>query len=804
MKQHIFRCIVSLVAAVSLLTACSEDPEPVVPRFPEPVSATLSAGDTYTLHIEPNTAWRVAISSDAATYFYLLDEGSKVYTMRGTAGSYDLQIGVASIEEFDTERTCEVLLTMGEGAAEETRTIARLTRGKISRDLQIFAAQAFDEEASDFVQDEAGNYLYAETPISSLDLVKNLNDLYLHRIVVEANHAWAFAGELPAWFTPSVSSGAEGRTELQLRTDKNRYPFEASVAKIGFNDMTVQHAPTLTEATLSIAIPGCADYVSLQLASMLNFNTEGLYNNEGSYVDSGAIGWLNAPMGAVLYKAVKENDYYYTAADRTAWISVEEEADADASMTEGVWSRKVVVKCSPNEGAQREGLLVVVPQSKAGMITDPDMDLFNAEGTALKEEFAAYAVTLTQDAYLSPEEIEPISIVEPEALQAYGGDFAALEESSWVWDTFDVKHAYKMTYSSNESSNGGDLKINVPYERVEIIGFDGTTVLQTNGYDGSVLDGADRSWVTVEQSPYGVEEYRRVTSRLGDQYPNPCPGDMGENEAFLLFKDAEGGNVALIYFVLDPTFKPGGGETDVRVSLVNAVLAAEHGASLAMIVEGDEDFSKEDEAMGIKQYRLTYSNKSANEVVLLNVPDYQLLISQNEWLSAVENGDGTIRVVMDTEEGVGIINLYDSSWQVIVKIVCVMDPEAGVVDLYDPNGAVTFLDRDAAKAMGATLYAIQPDDDSYDGDMGYRGIPQYRLTLKQEGTVVLNVPTYYIAWPYQSWVTCTPDWPETGATEVTVTLQSTGSAQQKCNLTLYVDMSDGSIAAQIECVLLNE
>lgn len=794
----------SLAAVVALLTACSEDPEPVVPRFPEVVTATLSAGDTYTLHIEPNTAWRVAISSDAATYFYLVDEGSKVYTMRGAAGSYDLQIGVSSIEEFDEERTCEVLLTMGEGAAEETRTIARLTRGKISRDLQVFAAEAFDEEASDFVQDEAGNYLYGQTPVSSIALVKNLNDLYLHRIAVEANHAWAFAGELPAWFTPSISSAETGRTELQLRTEKNRYPFEATVATIGFNDMTVQHAPTLTDATLTISIPGCADYVNLQLGSTLNFNTEGLYNNDGSYVDSGAIGWLNAPMGAVVYKAVKENGFYYTAQDRTDWISITEEADAEASMTEGVWSRKLIVKATPNEGAQREGLLVVVPQSKAGSITDPDMDLFNAEGTALKEEFATYSATLTQDAYVSPEEIEPISIVELEALQAYGGDFTALEEDSWVWSTFDVKHAYKMTYSTNESSNGGDLQIHVPYESVEIIGFDGTTILQTNGYDGSVLDGVDRSWVTVEQSPYGVEEYRRVTSRLGDEFPNTCPGDMGENEAFLLFKDASGGNVALIYFVLDPSFKPGGGNTDVSVSLVNPVLAAEYGASLATIVEGDEDFSKEDEAMGVKQYRLTYSNKSANETVLLNVPDYELLISQNEWLTAVENGDGTIRVVMDTEEGVGIINLYDSSWQVIVKIICVMDPEAGEVDLYDPNGAVTFLDRDAAKAMGATLYAILPGDDSYDGDMGYRGVPQYRLTLKQAGTVVLKVPTYYIAWPYQTWVTCMPDWPETGATEATVTLKSTGSTRQKSNLTLYVDMAEGTIAAQIECVLLNE
>lgn len=797
----------SLVAVVALLCGCSDDPEPVTPRFPETVTATVSAGDVYTLHIEPNTAWSVAISSDAATYFHLLEEGSKVYTMRGVAGSYDLQIGVSPIEEFDTERTCEVLLTLGEGTMRETRTIAILTRGLIDRDLQIFAAQHFDEDASDFEKNEAGDYLYSEQPVTSLALVKNINDLYLHRIAIEANHDWAFAGELPAWFTPSVSSGETGRTELQIRTSMNAYPFEDTVAEVGFNDMTVQHAPTLTAAKLSISMPGCASYVGLQLAATLNFNAEGQFDNEGSYVDSGAIGWLTAPLGAVVYKAVKENGYYYTAADRTDWIQFEEEIEAGASALAGVWSRKLVVKTAPNSDAEREGVLIVVPQSMAGSILDPDMDLFNADGTEVKEELKSYISVIKQAAPVVEGDKEPIEIVELGALQAFGGDFTTLEPNSWVWNTFNVEHAYKMTYSSNDSSNGGDLQINVPYASVQMIGFDASTVLQTNAYDGAVVGGEDKSWVTVEMNPYGVENRRRVTSRLGEEYPNTCPGDNGENEAFLLFKDAEGNNIALIYFILDEKFKPGSGDTAGAVSFVDKALAKEHGAMLEVVVEGDEEFSKEDEAMGIQQYRLTYTKASANDVLMLNVPDYQLLISQNEdWLSAVENGDGTIRVVMAAEKQRGIINLYDSSWQVVVKLNCIFDPDAELKEEggYDPKGAVTFLDLAAAEAMGATLLAVSPDDDTYDDDMAAKGVPQYRLTLKQAASITLKVPTYYIAWCYQSWLTALPDWPENGSEEVTITMNSTGSETQHSNLTLYVDMSEGTIAAQIQCVLLNE
>lgn len=802
MKHFMIRWVSSLAVVATLLCGCSEDPDPVVPEFPTQVTATVSAGDVYTLHIAPNTPWQLSVSAESATYFYLLEEGSKVYTMRGIAGSYEVQIGVSTIEEFDTERTCEVLLTLGEGAMKETRTIAVLTRGVISRDLQIFAASTFDEDTSDFTKDETGAYIYSEQPTSAIELVKNLNDIYLHRIVVVANHDWAFAGDLPAWFAPSVSSAQIGRTEVQVRTNKQAYPFEDTEVKIGFSDMTDKHTPTLTAPTLTLKIAGCGDYVNLQLHTQLNYNAAGEYNNEGSYIETGAIGWLTAPLGAVIYKASMVDGRYTTAADQTDWILLNEEIEADATPSAGLWSRKLVVKTRANTGDEREGILVVVPQTVAASIVDPDAQLFNTDGTAVQEQFASYTSLIMQEASIPVGELEPIEIVELEALRAYGGDFAALDENSWVWNQFDVEHAYQMTYATNNSSNGGNLKINIPYETVQIIGFDGSTVMQTNTYNGTVVGGEDRSWVTVAMSAYGIENQRQVLCRLGNEYPNTCPGEMGENEAFLLFKDAEGENLALIYFVLDPTFVPGDKPTD-QVSFVDPSVAAQHGAKLAQIVRGDDDFSEEDEMMGIAQYRLTYSNASANEAVVLNVPSYHLLISQNDWLWAVENGDGTIRVVMDTEEGQGILNLYDSSWQLTVKIVCVMDPSAEP-DPIDPNAPVAFIDPAAAEAMGATLLPIPASDDSYDAELGYKNVPQYRLTLKKAGSVMLKVPTFYFSWCYQSWVSCTPDWPENGASEVSITMTSTGSSVQSSFLTLYANMSEGILAAQIQCVLLNE
>lgn len=803
MKYYIFRLMASVALLSTLFCSCSEDEELTAPHFPEQVTATVAAGDIYTLHIEPNTAWTLSLSTETATYFYLLDEGSKVYKMRGAAGSYDVQIGVADIEEFDTERSCEVSLTLGEGSLQETRTIAILTRGTINRDLQVFAAATFDEELSDFAKDETENYIYGEQPVAAIDLVQNMNDVYIHRIAVEANHPWAFAGEIPAWLTPNVTVADKGRTEVYLRTARTAYPFEDTVAKICFSDMTVEHNPTLTDVELAIAMPGCADYVSLQLGGTLNFNDLGQYNNDGSYVDSGAIGWVHAPMGARVYKVAVENGYCYASEEKTAWFTVTEEFDAEATPEAGIWSRKVTVKPEANTDAAREGMIVVVPQSKASAIKDPDVDLFNADGTALRAEYAAYSSKIQQDAYVNVDELSPIEIASLEALQAYGGDFAVLEENSWIWSEFDTEHAFRMTYPSNDASYGGDLKINKPFDRVEIVGFDGKTLLQTNAYDGTAM-GEDKSWVTVQASPYSIATQRRVTCRLGEEFPNTCPGDMGENEAFLLFKDAEGNILALIYFVLDENYKPGGGsDSDSAISFVDASVAAQCGAKLAEIVEGDADYSAEDAAMGVLQFRLTYTKAAASEQVYLNVPDYRMVIPQQDWLSVDEPGNGTIRISMDTESGTGYVNLYNDQWIVFATIVCVADIKAD--DAYDPNAPVTFVDYEAAQALGAQLFAIPATDDAYDKELGSKGVNQFRLILPKAGSVALRVPNYYFGYQYSGgWLSFTPDWPENGATEVTITMTSTGSSRQSTFLTLYENMSDGTISAQIQCILTNE
>ena len=80
----------SLLAGACLAAAsCSdsdEDTKLPSPNFPEAVSATIEAGGTYTLEIEPNQNWEVSVPTATAAWFWIQDETQKVWTLRGGAG----------------------------------------------------------------------------------------------------------------------------------------------------------------------------------------------------------------------------------------------------------------------------------------------------------------------------------------------------------------------------------------------------------------------------------------------------------------------------------------------------------------------------------------------------------------------------------------------------------------------------------------------------------------------------------------------------------------------------------------------
>ena len=672
MKKQIIRLMTAMVmcAAAVLSIGCEPEPEPepeVTPNFPKLVEKVVKSGETVTLSINPNMAWKVSIPSSSAQYFSLADAAGQL-SMTGEAGAQQIKIKVAELDEFDTDRVCEVALTMNG----KTQTIAKLTRMKLARTVNVYLAQ-YDEANIDFKTDAEGAYVYGSTPVQTLDFLWH-NEQYMHRVVVETNFKWAIGGELPAWLDPSVTSGEAGRTEVFVRTVKEAYPFAAESVELKINDFTNESAP-VEVSKLKVNMPACEAVCEVSISPALTFNAEGHYFNASNdtYLEMGAIATMTAPKGAELYKIVKNNGYLYASSPAADWITIEWEEEWDAAADKaGVWSRKFFVSTTPNEGAEREGMLVALPRTLASKVSDPDYDLFNADGTALKAEYEQYVVSsIKQEAPAEAENKGVIYANDIETMHAFTADFAELAAGAWPWQNAwaQIPNAYKLTYRSNDS--GDDLIFSKPFSRYEIYGFDGA---YSSTYDLSTC------WITIEKSASHKELTNgyKVRMRLGDDpanglYPNTQAGFDGENEATIVFYDENDEAYALIYCVLDPNYMyvP---EVSGEVKFADPALAESLGAKLEKVVEGDPDFSAENNYMGVLQYRLTHTSAMGAQALLL-MPSYNqsFCYPSGSWLSTQQVEGGT-QVIMTPEENYakGHITFHAGN-DVVVYLYCVFN-----------------------------------------------------------------------------------------------------------------------------------
>lgn len=672
MKKQIIRLMTAMVmcAAAVLSIGCEPEPDPepeVTPNFPKLVEKVVKSGETVTLSINPNMAWKVSIPSSSAQYFSLADAAGQL-SMTGEAGAQQIKIKVADQDEFDTDRVCEVSLTM-DG---KTQTIAKLTRMKLARTVNVYLAQ-YDEANIDFKTDAEGAYVYGSTPVQTLDFLWH-NEQYMHRVVVETNFKWAIGGELPAWLDPSVTSGEAGRTEVFVRTVKEAYPFAAESVELKINDFTNESAP-VEVSKLKVNMPACEAVCEVSISPALTFNAEGHYFNASNdtYLEMGAIATMTAPKGAELYKIAKNNGYLYASSPAADWITIEWEEEWDAAADKaGVWSRKFFVATTPNEGAEREGMLVALPRTLASKVSDPDYDLFNADGTALKAEYEQYVVsTIKQEAPAEAENKGVIYANDIETMHAFTADFAELAAGAWPWQNAwaSIPNAYKLTYRSNDS--GDDLIFSKPFSRYEIYGLNGAS---SSTYDLSTC------WITIEKSASHKELTNgyKVRMRLGDDpanglFPNTQAGSDGENEATIVFYDENNEAYALIYCVLDPNYMyvP---EVSGEVKFADPALAESLGAKLEKIVEGDPDFSAENNYMGVLQYRLTHTSAMGAQALLL-MPSYNqsFCYPSGSWLSTQQVEGGT-QVIMTPEENYakGHITFHAGN-DVVVYLYCVFN-----------------------------------------------------------------------------------------------------------------------------------
>ena len=253
-----------------LAVACKPEPQVnVTPVFPDLVQDNnVAPGSTLTLTFDANADWEVSVPSENLQWFWIKDGSFKVDKVSGkvTAGDKSpvtVQIGVSETEEFDTNRSCDVTLTMGG----ESRIIAKYMRPAKARAMAVYVAKVEDGA---FVK-EGDSYVYETVEAAASALVWSDEDRDFRLPVrVESNCSWTM--DLPEWVDANVPESTVGIVEFVLTGAS----LEDASGKITFKD----GGEALKE--LSVSIPSCRE-MSVY-AVQLDENGEFMFSDEGGYL----------------------------------------------------------------------------------------------------------------------------------------------------------------------------------------------------------------------------------------------------------------------------------------------------------------------------------------------------------------------------------------------------------------------------------------------------------------------------------------------------------------------------------------
>ena len=218
-----FTIYLAALAALLAYTSC-EKPEPDDPDTPDtPAEVTVTfpslvenyevaPGETLTLTFTPAKDWTISVPSDNLQWYWIADGTFKVDKFSGKASkeTVTVKIGVSETEEFDTNRSCDVTLTIGD----ESKVIAKYMRPAKERTLSLYTAEL--DEAGDYKLAEDGvSYVYGTEEASAVALVWSASNADFRAPVrIESNGEWTVT--YPDWLTVNVPEKTAGVTEIIL------------------------------------------------------------------------------------------------------------------------------------------------------------------------------------------------------------------------------------------------------------------------------------------------------------------------------------------------------------------------------------------------------------------------------------------------------------------------------------------------------------------------------------------------------------------------------------------------------------
>lgn len=525
---------VLLASSALMLSACSssdEDaPETTTPVFPEMVSKTIPAGETFCeVTFTPNMDWTVSIPTDAETsrWFKLSDGVIESTSISGRASAEPVTIQVTTIdqESFDLSPVCEVSLTMGG----QTQVIAQVTRGTAAREFNLYLSK-YDTNENDFMP-----YEFEETPLAKYDgteapttAPEGATELkWPVRVgepmqVVKGSSNFNWLVSAPEWIEVSSPVAIDGESDSKqffvtaLFSKLTEAQLDGAVAMLDIYDSNIADVETPganAHNRYCFTLPALRD--------VIRSNDQGAaftFNGDGNYVDTNGTVMtatdckidITSAKGLEFFVITPDGygGYYATG---TEWTTITPESAWDDS--EGaIQSKRYTIQVGAYAG-NRSATILAMPQTVAATINKNDLEgalLDPNRSYDLKEEFKPYIFATIEQEGAAPTPADGFSL-------SYSEDFMTnyyiqsgyfnLEDLTEVdpnsdQDVYDNAgyieagaKLYRLTYG-NESMSQGSLSLLLsgeytsctanPYTSSDWLMFmdmgDGTCMISMSGY----------------------------------------------------------------------------------------------------------------------------------------------------------------------------------------------------------------------------------------------------------------------------------------------------------------------------------
>lgn len=632
MKRHFTHLLTTLLAGACLaLAACSDsgtdEPKLPEPNFPAPVTKTVAAGETYSFTIEPNQDWLIELPTSLSAWYWIQDGTQKVFSKRGSQGTYEITIGVSDQEEFDESRVCKIDMTMG-GKKE---TILTLTRGTLERSLSVYPG-TLNEDGAFATTPEGDAYLYTEAPADNFTLAWPLGTTgFSLPVKVEANFDWAI-GDMPAWLSPTVTTGAAGTAvELRCNGDVTRYPLDGETAKLVFIDQNNHDVKFEVNAT----IPPCRDIFSVDLVSELIFDENAQFWSETNTI------WLPGSLIGS-YQSIKNSKIFIlsekTEADGSTRVSADANDTGWVTLTQGSWndsqeggvvqSIEFTVGVSVNTGDARKGWVVVLPPAiAAGINSGAEL----IDGQRIKSQYEEYVFgTITQKPL--PGTVQPLT---PDDLASVGAKFEKLHSTNKLLKEYNVADAYRLTYTKNWSD---DPTSTLVFSK-EYTGF------MCYDLEGNPIPDAE-NWLTVTKDAKGSLIHMSK-----------------EAHGVIVFNDGAG-NFAAIECIYDTN----GVVDQVKVEFVYPDLV--ENAELKQLTSGN--YYDQYKELGVPIWNLVYTS-TKTYTTTIRVPAHAKTVSDAKWLKSEDGSNNEFIVHMNSETAAeGVLLLQTVGGHTVMVLVCTL------------------------------------------------------------------------------------------------------------------------------------